>query len=187
MYRKPEIYDNIKRTIINIYIDYDLKGFPIDEKDVCRKLGIALVPYSEYNLKDRELLKKKSEYGFFIPETLVNPPTIFYNDSVESIGSIRFTIFHEIKHYVYEDCDDSQDDLADFFARYFMCPIPYLLLKGITHKNDIMSYCRTSMVVAENVCKNIINRQSKYGNKIFEYEKPLIKQLDPILFEVNMK
>lgn len=47
-------------------------------------------------------------------------PTIYYNDSFESEGSQRFTIFHELKHYVFEDKDDEDDDLADFFARYFM-------------------------------------------------------------------
>ena len=46
MYRSSEKYKEICKVIIDIYIDYDLKGLPVDEKEVCRKMGVALVPYS---------------------------------------------------------------------------------------------------------------------------------------------
>lgn len=93
---------------------------------------------------------KKSKLGFFVKATKSTPPTIYYNDTIESEGAIRFTIFHELKHYVFEDDDDEDDDdedddLADFFARYFMCPIPYLLLKKIDSQNEIVSFCGASI------------------------------------------
>ena len=57
--------------------------------------------------------------GFFVKATKSTPPTIYYNDTIESEGAIRFTIFHELKHYVFEDDDDEDDDLADFFCKIF--------------------------------------------------------------------
>ena len=50
------------------------------------------------------------------------PPTIYYNDEYDSEGAIRLTIFHEIKHYVFNEdvSNEEEDDLADFFARYFI-------------------------------------------------------------------
>ena len=95
MYRDDKTYDEIKQVIINIYLDYDIKNFPLDEKEICRKMGVALVPYSELGLSAQPLL---------------------------------------VKHYVFGDKDDGDDDLADFFARYFMCPIPYLIIKKMIHQ-----------------------------------------------------
>lgn len=184
MYRDTEIYGEITKTVINIYLDYGIKGFPIDEKSVCKKLGIALIPYTDFGKEDRKLLLKKSQHGFYVPGTSDNSPTIFYNDSYESKGAQRLTVFHELKHYVYEDSDDEEDDLADFFARYFMCPIPYLLLKKIDTPNEIASICGTSMEAAYNVYSNLCNRRKKYGYQLFDYEIPLIEHLEPILLEV---
>ncbi len=187
MYRSSEIYDGIKKTIIEIYLDYEIKGLPIDEADVCRKMGVALLPYTSFRKEERNLLLKKSKHGFYVPGTVDNSPTIFYNDLYASKGAQRLTIFHELKHYVYEDIDDEEDDLADFFARYFMCPIPYLLLKKIDTPNEIASVCGTSMEAAYNVYSNLRNRRKKYGYYLFDYEKPLIDHLDPVLLEVYSK
>lgn len=65
--------------------------------------------------------------GFFVKESKEQPPTIYYNDRFGSKGAIRLTIFHELKHYVFNDENDDDDDLADYFARHFMGPTPYLM------------------------------------------------------------
>ena len=113
MYRNDSIYDEIKNVIIDIYIDYGIKTFPINEKEVCKKMGVALIPYSEYEGDEFKLLQKKSKLGFFVKATKSTPPTIYYNDTIESEGAIRFTIFHELKHYVFEDDDDDNDYYYD--------------------------------------------------------------------------
>ena len=187
MYRKGTIYDEIKKVIIDIYLDYGFNTFPIDPQEVCRRMGVALIPYSSFNREQRRLLKKESEYGFFVPATSQNVATIYYNDFYGSLGAQLLTIFHELKHYVYEDSDDVDDNLADFFARYFMCPIPYLLLKNIDTPNEIVSFCGVSYEAAYNVYSNLLNRKNKYGYRLFDYEIPLIEHLEPVLLEVYKK
>ena len=190
MYRRSyETYDEIKKVIIQIYLDYDIKGFPIDEVEVCKKLGVALIPYSEYGDAGKLLLLKKSKHGFFVKASKGRPPTIYYNDKYESEGAIRLTIFHEIKHYVFnEDSDDEEfDDLAEFFARFFLCPIPYLMIKKYDTVNEIVSVCHVSFEAAGYVCKNITNRKRHYGNKVFEYEVPLLQHLDKEAYEYYVK
>lgn len=184
MYRNGKVYDEIAKTVIQIYLDYDIKTFPVDEKEVCRILGVALVGYSLMRIESHPLLKKESPYGFFVPETPNNPPTIYYNDMVESEGAQRFTIFHELKHYVYEDKDDGEDDLADYFSKYFMCPIPYLLLRNIDLPNEVISEFGTSFEAASYICANIVNRRNKYGYQVFDYEVELIEHLEPVLLEI---
>ena len=189
MYRSSDIYEDIVKVIIEIYRDYDIKDFPIDEKDICRRLGVALVPYSEFPKEARALLEKKSKHGFFVRGTKKNPPTIYYNDKFEPYGAVRLTIFHELKHYVFDEDanDEDQDDLADFFGRYFLCPIPYLIMKGIDTENDIISHCGVSMTAAGNVESTIRNRKQRYGYRIFEHEIPFLKHLDEDAYEVFIR
>jgi len=68
MYRDGIIYDEIDKVIIDIYMDYDIKTFPIDEIEVCKKMGVVLKPYSGFPWNGRVLLRKKSQQGFFIRE-----------------------------------------------------------------------------------------------------------------------
>ena len=73
-------YDRLDKLAIEIYLDYGFNSFPLDVKDVCRRMGLSLVPYSEYTGEERELLHKESQYDFFAPRTKESAPTIFYND-----------------------------------------------------------------------------------------------------------
>ena len=182
MYRDGKQYDEMCILARDIYIDYDIKGFPLDAVSVCKNMGISLVKYSEYPEEDRGLLKKRSMSSFYVPPTIDSPPTIFYNNNlneVESEGNLRRNIFHELKHYACGDTEEipEDDDLADYFGKYFLAPIPYLIVKKITNENQIMSEFGVDSTMASFIRKNIRNRIVKYGNKIFDYEKPLLHHL----------
>jgi len=172
-------YERMTKLVHDIYFDYGLRSFPVDEREVCRKLGVKLIPYSEFDGEYSTLLKQKSADAFYIPATTLNPPMILYNDDILSKGRVRFSIFHEIKHYVNHDVEETpyNEDMADFFARYFMCPIPYLVRKNYADVFAIMSDFSVSMEVASNVASNIKNRVRCYGGRIFENEKPFLKYL----------
>ncbi len=182
MYRCGNNYDKMAKLVGEIYIDYDIRSFPIDEKEVCRKMGIRLLPYGEFPSQQRELLKKKSPSGFYVPPTNETPPMIFFNNNIEEVGSIgnmRRNIFHEVRHYVCEDNDENteNDDLADYFGKYFLAPISYLIAMKIYNINQIMADFEVDYDMASFIEKNLRNRRKRYGNKIFDYEKPLLKHL----------
>lgn len=182
MYRIPDAYNKMAELVGDIYIDYDIHSFPVDEKEVCRKLGILLKPYGDYSPEKRELFKKKSESGFYVPPSKNAPPMIFYNDRVFEVGSygkIRRNIFHEVKHYICEDTEEQpeDDDLADYFGKYFLAPISYLIVLGIDDIHQIVSRFRVDNDIAFFIRRNIKNRRDRYGNLIFDYEKPLLQHL----------
>ena len=183
MYRNGKVYDEIDKVIIDIFLDYNIKTFPLDEVDICNKMGVALVPYSGFDPNGRSLLLKQSAHGFFVKRSKELPPTIYYNDLFESKGAIRFTIFHELKHYVYDDNNDDDDDLADYFARHFMCPTGYIIQKCLDSPNEIVSYCGMSMEAATYAYIGIVNRKRKYGMGLFDFEIPLINHLEPVILE----
>lgn len=183
--RSPQEYDDVVKVIVEIYLDYDIYVFPIDLEEICRRLGVSLIPYSECGEEAKALLIKKTTKGFFVRGTHENPPTIYYNDYEVSEGEKRYTIAHEIKHYVYDECseDSENDDLADYFARFFMCPIPYLIVMGITSAPEIVSHCKVSLTAAGNASKTISNRMHYYGYTIFDNEVSLLEHLIPFEFE----
>lgn len=184
MYRNSKDYKRMAMLAISLYLDYELYGFPLDVNIVCKKLGISLVPYSEFTESERHLLLRRSNYGFLAPFTNNNPPMIFYNDKLESIGCIRQTILHEIKHYIDEDSvdDPEDDDLADYFAKYLACPIPYLIACNISNPNEIIATFKVSSQMAKYIINNLENRKKRYGTQIFDYEKPLLKHLCPTIY-----
>lgn len=170
-------YDRLDSLAISILVDYNIKSFPINEKELCRKMGISLVPYSAFEGKNREILFKRSTEGFLSYGATELNPVIFYNDGNDSVyGNIRQTIFHEIKHLIDEDDenDEGDDDLAEHFGRYLACPTPYLIWKGISDVNEIISTFGVSATIAGYVASSVKNRIDKYGDKIFAYELPLI-------------
>lgn len=112
MYRSGSDYNKLETLIYSIYSDYNITQLPIDEKEVCQKMGIALVPYSAFGNDCNVLLQKKSKHAFYVRKSKENPPTIYYNDTFASPGAIRLSIFHEIKHCICEDNDDHEDDVA---------------------------------------------------------------------------
>lgn len=190
MYRDGKKYDEMDKLAIQLYLDYGFTSFPLDEKDVCRRMGIALVPYSECGSCFYDVIRKTSKCAFYNPLTRWSPPIIFYNDclsELHSYGCIRQSIFHEIKHYANEDKQETpeDDDLAEHFGRYLMAPTPHLIVNRISNPNEIISQFGTSYTVACNISSNITNRVRKYGTKIFDYELPLIKLLDPFYYDLN--
>ena len=183
MYWGSKDYAEIVQVVIDIYLDYGLKDFPINPFSLCKRMGIILLPYSEFTDEDRELLKKKSSDGFYVPISSSSPPKIYYNDNlyeVKSEGRMKATIFHEIKHIVMEDDEETQknEDLADFFAKWMMCPIAYLIYKDIRSVDEIVATFGTSWQMASNANMYVASRMRKCGKKIFDHERPLIELLE---------
>lgn len=180
MYRLGEKYDEMAKLAIDVLIDYEINSFPLDGKEICKKLGINLIPYSAYDYEIQQICRKRSEDGFCFYGIKGLTPIICYNDwflSQLPESRIHSTIFHEIKHILCNDKDESDDDLAEYFSKYIRCPIPLLIYQNITDINYIISNFNISHEQSLYIMKNLENRRKKYGNKIFEYEKPLLRSI----------
>lgn len=83
-----------------------------------------------------EMLLEVSEFGFSIVSG--EKRVILYNETVP-LGSIRFTIAHEIGHAVLghtDEHDPANEKEANCFARNLLCPIPIVYGLGIDTVND---------------------------------------------------
>lgn len=174
MYRDGKEYDRLDKMVIDLYVDYGVASFPLDEKELCKKMGIMLIPYSSYSGENLRILRKKSQYGFWSMGEKGYTPMIFYNDSIDELHSpatIKQTIRHEIKHFLNNDVIDEPecDDLAEHFGRFLAAPIPYLVAKNITDMNTIISKFEVSATMAGNISSAVNNRIKKYGKTITRF------------------
>lgn len=174
-------YEKMAKLVIDIYLDYDIKLFPVDAYDIAERMGFKVSYYSDYPKEEREAFKKLFKDGTNLPIEGDSKHTrnIIINDEIKSPARKQATIFHEIKHIVNCDKEGTQfnEDMATFFSRYMRCPTPYLICKKIESSDIIENKFEISTQMARIAASNVKFRAKKYGYKIFTYEIPLIKQL----------
>nr|WP_325301954.1 ImmA/IrrE family metallo-endopeptidase [uncultured Dysosmobacter sp.] len=86
-----------------------------------------------------EMLLEASKYGFSIVHR--NRRIILYNETVP-LGCIRFTIAHEIGHFILkhrDEHDPSAEKEANCFARNLLCPIPVVSGMSLETIQDYVS------------------------------------------------
>ena len=121
-------YEEIKRSIVDIFVKYDVSCVPVNGFELATKMGVKIIPYSAIPEGKRWLLLKKSEDGFSV-EKNIGEWYIYYNDKKE-YGRINNTIMHEIGHIVLDHSEDSElaEKEVKFFAKYALVP-PVLVHK----------------------------------------------------------
>ncbi len=65
MYWDSSDYEAMSKMVIDVYLDYGIRTFPVDEKEICRKLGVKLLPYSDFP----DFVKDVSDDAFYVPPT----------------------------------------------------------------------------------------------------------------------
>ena len=124
-----------KRRFLTLTTNVFSIGEDLIDKCVIITYGQACFLYG-YTLP---LLFRVSEFGFSIIRG--NNRIILYNEAAP-LGSILFTIAHEIGHSVLghaEEHDDATEKEANCFARNLLCPIPVVCGLGLKSVEDYVS------------------------------------------------
>lgn len=176
-----EQYEEIKRTVIDTFLEYDIKGIPINAFEMAIKMGITIIPYSALNEKKLKAALKISADGFSL-ETTKRGWSIFYNDFCTNYGRINQTIMHEIGHYALGHVEEGEEEEAEakFFAKYALAPPP--LIHNINEEITVDSIMKTfdiSQQAATFAYQYYCNWLQYGGEEYTEYE---LKMLD--LFKV---
>lgn len=120
-----EQYEEIKQTVIDTFLEYDIRCIPINAFEMAIKMGLKIVPYSALDDEKKEAALKISSDGYSI-ETENNEWRIYYNDSCRNYGRVNQTVMHEIGHYALGHVGEGEveESEAKFFAKYALAPPP---------------------------------------------------------------
>lgn len=180
-------YEKVKNTAYAFLGKYTNGRLPVDLLHIINQIdNLHLMKYSAFAKKQKLPLKEvcdllQSEDGALWYQPNTNSYILLYNDTVPSKERIRFTIAHELGHYVlrHNELTDKTilsryslttqeyndfDTEANFFAKHLLVPFPVLgNYVQFFHKMDttfIQSVFHVSYSVASFVIKNLRTMQS---------------------------
>lgn len=167
-----ERYEEIKRTVVNLFVEYEVRCIPVSGFELGMKMGIEIIPYSAFNKNKQNILFHISEDGFCVQ---TNKWRIYYNDK-QYYRRINNTLFHEIGHIVLDHSIDS--DLAEsevqFFAKYALAPPPLNDKLNIKNVIEIYEKFDISWEAAENALKYYHKWLSFRRYDLMDYELKLL-------------
>ena len=176
-------YRKIDQDAIQLRLDYRRYSKRLDVFGLAKQLGMLLIPYSALTPEQLKHIKKKSDKlndGFSVIGRLKGEVRcyVLYNDCV-SRDRQRFTIAHEIKHFIYgeTDPDDEQEDMANHFARYLLAPcclvMPYVGYSPM----DVAADFEISFDAAKNALNAATNRILLGKSRLEEFERRFINEI----------
>lgn len=170
-----ERYEQIKESVVAMFEKYEINNYPIDCFELAQKMGFKVVPFSR--LDDEQLNSIRFCEGEAIMFIIDEDKYIFYNDINNNSTRQRFSIFHEIGHYILGHKQESEMARleANFFASYAIAPLP---LVWKTNSNTILKICQSfdvSFDCATKVIYNFENWQRVRKNHLSSYEEKLLK------------
>ena len=146
----------------------------------------------EFSLSKLRTLKKLDQECFTVKKQTSRYDCKYYtayDDEDYSINRQRFSLAHEIKHIIYDECDfdEFQERYAEHFARALLLhPAIVICLKNLD-VNLISKQFGISKPSVEFAIKGIQRRKEYYGNKLFDNEKEFIsKFVDKSLFDPDI-
>lgn len=179
------MYENYKRArnaAWQILIKYNVNKLPVDIFDICRQEGFLLFPYSEAgrDLQTLRLLahsKRTDGFSMRYHEHLL----LFYDDS-KSRQRQRFTLGHELGHYLNGDIsdtptsanaepapkDDFRETQANITASRILSPACVLWKLGATDGETISRLCDISITAARwraGRMQELLLRDQEYRNR----------------------
>ena len=95
---RDEQFEEIKRIITETFVKYKIKSMTIDPLEEGIAHRIPIIPYSAFSEQKRQTLFSISKDGFSFTENGVWK--IYYNDICQYYKRVRYTIMHEIGHYI---------------------------------------------------------------------------------------
>ena len=172
--------------ILDVYKECNIRSFPIDCFSVLNHYGIQTITYKETKEQNLELYKAIYRYS---NDAFRFRMSVYYN-STNSEGRIRFSLIHELGHYILGHTEESSDneEEANAFASNFLAPRPITFQQELKTAEQIRDYYGISISAANQALIGPFYYPDKYGEELLKYfnnlHKPEYKVAD-IQFKVE--
>lgn len=112
--------DYIKEKILEVYKECDIRTFPIDCMMLLQHYGFIVRTYEAVKCMDQELYQTIRSYS---DDAIKFLNYIYYNER-HSDCRIRFSLMHELGHYILNHLGESVENEAeaDYFASNILAP-----------------------------------------------------------------
>lgn len=208
-FREPD-YAFAQKSAYNLLKSLSISSLPISIQEVIDSIpGLHTQEYEQFandsNCSEDEVCRLlQSDDGALWYNATDNEYCIFYNSKINSKERIRFTLAHELGHYILQHNEESGETIvsryllpsdkyrvyekeANYFAKRFLAPIP--VIDGFLSYNDYHIDPRdieTLFNVSYSVSNYIfgdLKRRIQYG--IAAYRTDLTNQFDQFNFIVS--
>ena len=181
--------------------DNRITRLPVNPFEIARRLGVIVMNYDDfaahYQVSTDYLVGEISPDGFarFVDKYFI----VAYNNNVASLGRKRWTITHELAHFILghislavpllgrEHKKAKLDMAADAFTRRVLCPSIVLESVGVETPDQIAALCGISYLAAKNVhlYMSRLRQNKKFGTIPLELE--VLKQFQPFIDQTLKK
>lgn len=176
-------YRLIDDKVLEIYIECNIREFPIDCIAILQHYNFRLLAYSKIKTSNPELHRIAKEYS---NDAFQYGRIICYNDAVVE-GRMRFSLMHELGHYLLEHKETTPENEAeaDHFASCVLAPkvaiwrLPDKTSDAI-HNKFGLSYAASNRVLTEFnrwKFKDKNGSELKLGEYLFPAPKPEKKKV----------
>lgn len=113
-------YKLISDKTLDVFVECGIREFPIDCFKILEHYGFRLFTYAEMHSANQRLYEMCRKYS---DDAFRYQNIICYNENVLD-GRIRFSLMHELGHFVLNHYETSQEneDEADYFASCVLAP-----------------------------------------------------------------
>lgn len=176
-------YQLIDDKVLEIYVECNIRDFPIDCMAILQHYNFRLLAYSKIKTFNPELHRIAKEYS---NDAFQYGRIICYNDTVVE-GRMRFSLMHELGHYLlgHKETTLENEAEADYFASCVLAPkvavwrLPDKTSDAI-HNKFGLSYAASNRVLTEFnkwKFKNKNGSELKLGEYLFPAPKPEKKKV----------
>ncbi|WEG14113.1 ImmA/IrrE family metallo-endopeptidase [Pullulanibacillus sp. KACC 23026] len=200
---KPN-YKRAEKAAHDLILSYGINKLPVKVKRIAKKFSnLKLVKYSQFAKKQNMTIEEvydfaDSEEGCCWYTKSTNRYIILYNDTRDNVGRIRWTIAHELGHFIlkHNELNDKTiltrgsltkqeynvyESEANCFARALLAPSSVLTSLGYVTIFDISHICNISFQAAQNVINFLKTGQEMGRGKSIN----IVKAFSNFIFKVT--
>lgn len=153
----------INSKILQVFIDRDIKTFPVDPFQLLESYNIKIYTYSELKEKNEALHDMCINYS---DDAFRYEGIVCYNEQ-KTINRIRFSLAHELGHIVLGHLSDEKEKEveANYFASNFLSPRMAIHYANCKNVNDVAKIFKLS----EQASRNAFDDYRRWRRNISAY------------------